>query len=93
VGSRVQLSRRRISADKLQPVRSEENSDAPEPTKPLSFREVMVILVSGHIGVRKHAQRAEDFRRANGLHLFIAAIIYFSIIVFGIVMLVRYVAS
>lgn len=74
-------------------MKPEGNPEAPDTTKPLSFREVMVILVSGHIGVRKRAQRAEDFRRANGLHLFIAAMIYFSVIVFGIVMLVRYVAS
>ena len=53
----------------------------------------MVILVSGHLGVRKRKHRVEDFRRANGLHLFIAAVVYFSVIVFGIVMLVRYVAS
>ena len=70
-----------------------ENPEDPENRKPLSFGEVMVILVSGHLGVRKRKHRAEDFRRANGLHIFIAAVIYFSAIVFGIVMLVRYVAS
>jgi hypothetical protein len=71
----------------------EQNQEDPGHRKPLSFKEVMVILVSGHLGVRKRKHRAEDFRRANALQLFVAAVVYFSVIVFGIVMLVRYVAS
>ena len=61
--------------------------------KPLSFRETLSIIIAGHIGVRKRAQRVEDFHRANGLHIFIAAAVYFAVIVFGIVMLVRYITT
>jgi hypothetical protein len=61
--------------------------------KPLTFRETLSIIIAGHLGVRKRAQRAEDFHRANGLHIFIAAAIYFVVIVFGVVLLVRYITA
>ena len=60
---------------------------------PLSFKETFSILVAGHIGVRKAEQRAEDFRRASGLRIFIAAALYFVVIVAGLIMFVRYVTS
>jgi hypothetical protein len=61
--------------------------------KPLTLRETVSIIIAGHLGVRKRAQRVEDFHRANGLHIFIAAAIYFVLIVFGIVLLVRYITA
>ena len=60
---------------------------------PLSLRETFSILVAGHIGVRKAEQRAEDFRRANGLRIFIAAALYFAVIVAGLIIFVRYITS
>ena len=65
----------------------------PEPPAPLSFRETFSILVAGHIGVRKAEQRAEDFRRASGLRIFIAAALYFIVIVVSLIFFVRYVTS
>jgi hypothetical protein len=60
----------------------------PDPgEKPLGFARLMVILMSGHIGVRSRVNREEDFRRANGLHVFVAAIIYFLLVV-GVLILV-----
>ncbi len=64
-----------------------------EPTAPLSFKETFAILVAGHIGVRKAKQRAEDFRRASGMRIFIAAALYFVVIVAGLILFVRYVTS
>lgn len=66
-----------------------------EPAKPtpLSIRETLSILVAGHIGVRKAAQRKEDFSRAKGVNIFFAALAYFSIIIFGLVFLVRYIST
>jgi hypothetical protein len=59
----------------------------------LSLKETLSILVAGHIGVRKAEQRAEDFRRASGLRIFIAAALYFAVIVVGLIVFVRYVTS
>lgn len=61
--------------------------------RPLSFRELLIIILSGHIGVRTREQRAEDFDRANGLHVFLAAAVYFSLIVTGLIFFVIYIAG
>ena len=64
-----------------------------EPPAPLSLKETFSILVAGHIGVRKAEQRAEDFKRASGPRIFIAAALYFVVIVAGLILFVRYVTS
>ena len=64
-----------------------------ETPAPLSFKETFSILVAGHLGVRKAKQRAEDFRRASGIRIFIAAVLYFVVIVVGLIFFVRYVTS
>lgn len=60
---------------------------------PLSLKETFSILVAGHIGVRKAEQRSEDFRRASGLRIFVAAALYFVVIVAGLIIFVRYITS
>jgi len=67
--------------------------DTPAKKRPLSVRETFSILVAGHIGVRKASQRKEDFSRAKGVNIFFAAVAYFSVIVFALVMLVRYIVA
>lgn len=57
--------------------------------KPLTIRETLIIVLSTHLGVRSSAKRQDDFRRANGLHLFLAGILYFALVVFGLIVLVR----
>lgn len=78
-----------------------ENAPKPQPryfagpdpdAKPLSLRETLVIILATHLGVRSSRQRQEDFRRANGFHLFIAGILYFAIIVTGLIALVQHVS-
>lgn len=59
--------------------------------KPLSFFETLIIIFSTHLGVRPKARREEDFRRANGLHLFIAGVIYFALLITALIFLVRYI--
>lgn len=67
--------------------------ERPDPTeKPLNFFESMIVVLSTHLGVRSAEKRQEDFRRANGLHLFIAGIIYFSLVIIGLIFLVRFIA-
>jgi hypothetical protein len=74
--------------------KSETESPEPKPTPaPLSLRETFSILLAGHIGVRKAEQRAEDFRRASGVRIFIAAVLYFAAVVVGLILFVRYVTS
>ena len=64
-----------------------------EDEKPLNLWQTMLIVFSSHLGVRPREQRDEDFRRANGLHVFIAAIIYFVIILVLLVVLVNYISG
>lgn len=61
--------------------------------RPLSFKELAAIVLSGHLGVRKREQRVEDFDRANGLHVFLAAVCYFALVVTGLILLVIYVTT
>lgn len=66
--------------------------ERPDPSeKPLSFWESLAIVLSSHLGVRSAKKRQEDFRRANGLHLFIAGIIYFVVLIVGLIVLVRFI--
>lgn len=57
--------------------------------KPLGFLRLMMILISSHIGVRSRANREEDFRRADGLQVFIAAVIYFLLVISMLILLVN----
>lgn len=61
--------------------------------KPLGFWRLVVITLSGHIGVRPRAKRHEDFSRANGLHVFIAAIVYFVLVIAALILLTNFIAS
>lgn len=64
--------------------------ERPDPDeKPLSLFESIVIVLSTHLGVRPARKREEDFRRANGLHLFIIGVFYFVMIVVGLIILVN----
>lgn len=68
-------------------------TDRPIEQRPLGFLRILVILVSSHIGVRSRANREEDFRRANGLHMFIAAFAYFLMIIGALIFLVSVVVG
>lgn len=70
---------------------TEENGS--DTRQPLSIRELVIVILSGHLGVRKREQRVNDFDRANGLHVFLAAAFYFALIVTGLIVLVSYIAS
>ena len=55
--------------------------------------ETMIIVFSGHIGVRTRKQREQDFAKANGLHVFIAAATYFLLVVIALIFFVRFVSA
>lgn len=64
-----------------------------ENEKPLSLFEMLIIVFSTHLGVRPKVKREEDFRRANGLHLFIAGVMYFALLITALIVLVRYITQ
>lgn len=59
--------------------------------KPLGFWETLIVVLSSHLGVRSSEKRQEDFRRANGLHVFIAGAVYFVLLIIGLIVLVQFV--
>lgn len=61
--------------------------------KPLTLWETFAIVLCSHLGVRTREQRQEDFRRANGLHLFIVAVVYFALVICALIALVRHLAA
>jgi hypothetical protein len=64
----------------------------PQPSN-YGFWKTVVIVVCGHIGVRPSAQRKIDFERANGLHVFVVAVIYFALIIGGLIYLVNHIVT
>ena len=69
-----------------------EDENGKDVRRPLTVKELAVIVLSGHLGVRNREQRVEDFNRANGLHVFLAAAFYFALVVSGLILLVIYIA-
>ena len=66
--------------------------ERPDPKeKPLTFFETLIVVLSSHLGVRSSAKRQEDFRRANGLHLFIVGVVYFVLLIIGLIVLIRFI--
>ena len=58
--------------------------------KPLGFWGMLAIIVATHLGVRRREQRIEDFKRANGLHLFIGGLVYFVLIIVALIVFINY---
>jgi hypothetical protein len=80
--------------DDLGPANSVQWFGRPDPgEKPIGVWRLIVITLSGHIGVRPRAKRHEDFRRANGLHVFIAAIAYFALVIGALILLVNLIVN
>ena len=68
--------------------------ERPDPgEQKLTLIETIGIVLSTHLGVRTAKKREEDFRRANGLHLFIAGVFYFLVVVVGLIVLVNWIAG
>jgi hypothetical protein len=64
-----------------------------EMNKPLTMKELLIIVLCGHVGVRKREQREKDFERADGLQVFMVAALYFAMIVVGLVFMVVYITA
>lgn len=76
-------------SDKEEPKESPRYFERPSAdVKPLTLLETFVVVLSTHLGVRSSAKRQEDFQRANGLHLFIVGVVYFALLIGGLIALV-----
>ncbi len=64
-----------------------------ENLEPYGFFRTVIIVLSGHLGVRTTAQRKEDFARASGVHVFAVAVLYFVTVIFGLIVLVNYIVG
>ena len=57
------------------------------------FWRTVIIVLSGHLGVRPSHKREEDFARANGVHVIAVAVLYFALVIVGLIMLVNIIAG
>ena len=60
---------------------------------PYGFWRTVIIVLCGHLGVRPAHKRREDFQRANGVHVFAVAVLYFVFVIVGLIVLVNYVVG
>ena len=66
---------------------SEQSSNSP-----YGFWQTLAIVLAGHLGVRPSHKRKEDFARANGVHVFVVAVLYFVLVIVGLIILVNVIA-
>ena len=64
-----------------------------EQPKAYGFWKTVLIVLCGHIGVRPSKHRQVDFECANGVHVFVVAVIYFLLVIFSLIMLVNYIVK
>lgn len=57
------------------------------------FWKTVLIVLCGHLGVRTTEQRKTDFERANGVHVFAVAVLYFLLVIIALIVLVNYIAG
>ncbi len=73
---------------------SHQSQDPTPPARqPYGLWRTMIIVLSGHLGVRPAHKRKEDFERANGVHVFAVAVLYFALVIAGLIILVNVVAG
>lgn len=73
----------------LEEVDDTEKDRKPEP---YGFWRTLVIVLSGHLGVRPSSKRKEDFARANGVYVFAVAVLYFVLVITALIVLVNFIA-
>jgi len=56
---------------------------------PYGFWKTVVIVLCGHLGVRPSHKRQQDFERANGVYVFAVALLYFFLVIVGLIVLVN----
>jgi hypothetical protein len=76
---------------------SPQGTDPQQPTQAkrpetYGFWKTVVIVLCGHLGVRTTEQRKTDFARANGVHVFAVAVMYFLLVIIALIVLVNTIA-
>ncbi len=61
--------------------------------QPYGFWKTVLIVLCGHLGVRTSEQRKTDFARANGIHVFVVAVMYFLLVISALIVLVNYITG
>lgn len=56
---------------------------------PCGFWKTVVIVLCGHLGVRPSHKRQQDFERANGVYVFAVSLLYFFLVIVGLIVLVN----
>ncbi len=62
-------------------------------TEAYGFWKTVLIVLCGHLGVRTTEQRKKDFERANGVHVFAVAVMYFLLVICSLIALVNYITD
>jgi len=73
--------------------KDEDDNASTNANEPYGFWKTFVIVLCGHLGVRPSHKRKEDFARANGVYVFVVALIYFLLVIVGLIVLVNYIAA
>lgn len=73
-------------------VASDETPSQTTPAAPYGFWRTVVIVLCGHLGVRPAHKRREDFQRARGPYVFAVAVLYFALVIAGLIVLVNLIA-
>lgn len=68
-------------------------TEADNEHRPYGFWRTFVIVLCGHLGVRPSHKRQEDFQRANGVYVFAVAVLYFLLVITGLILLVNLIAG
>ena len=61
--------------------------------KRYGFWKTLLVVLCGHVGVRTLQQRTEDFSRANGVYVFVVALMYFFLVIIALIFLVNYISK
>ncbi|MBV1930366.1 MAG: DUF2970 domain-containing protein [Porticoccaceae bacterium] len=61
--------------------------------KPYDFWNTVLIVLAGHLGVRTTERRKKDCERANGVNVFIVAVMYFLLVIIALIVLVNHIAG
>ncbi|MDF1832025.1 MAG: DUF2970 domain-containing protein [Porticoccaceae bacterium] len=82
----------KVTVDSQQRSNTQQSSNIKRP-EAYGFWKTVVIVLCGHLGVRTTEQRKTDFARANGVHVFAVAVLYFLLINIALIILVNVISG
>lgn len=82
----------KVNDDSQKSANHQQGTSAKQP-EAYGFWKTVLIVLCGHLGVRTTQQRKTDFERANGVHVFAVAVMYFLLVIIGLIVLVNVIAG